>query len=256
MDPYLEGSDRWRDFHTVFCVELSRQLLDVLPEEYDARVEERAAIIESDEEEPEYFVADAAVIEIDGRSGGAKSSSNDAATATSTPTAVLGVPDLARPKKHVVIRLREGNRIVTVIELLSPANKTREGRQDMDQKREAVLQRFSNWIEIDLLTRGRRIGLSKRLPPGDYYATIIRCDQRWRAEVFAWGVLDCCPAIPVPLECDDDVPLDLAVVVDRVLENGRYARGLRYEGPPDVDVAADVKAQLERIAATPPKEHA
>ena len=259
MDPYLEGSDRWRDFHSRFLTAVGDALLDRLPNGYDARVEDDATIIGPEPGEPDRIVADAAVVEarFDGNgSAWAGESGNGTATATLAPTAVVAAPDLSRPAKHVAIRLREGNRVVTVIELLSPANKTDDGRQKMTRKREAILRRGANWVEIDLLTRGRRITLDGPLPPGDQYAAILRAAATWRAEIFAWGVLDRPPKVPVPLAGGDDLPLDLGELLDRVLDRGRYARGLRYEGPPDVDLSEDVKADLERIAALPAAEAA
>ena len=258
-DPYLEGAGRWRDFHTTFNVALRDALLDRLPNGYDARVEDDATIIGLEFGEPDRIVADAAVVEarFDGNgSAWAGGSGNGTATATLAPTAVVAAPDLSRPAKHVAIRLREGNRVVTVIELLSPANKTDDGRQKMTRKREAILRRGASWVEIDLLTRGRRITLDGPLPPGDHYAAILWAEATWRAEIFAWDMLDRPPKVPVPLAGGDDLPLDLGELVDLVLDRGRYARGLRYDEPPEVDVAGDVKAELERIAALPAAEAA
>ena len=52
------------------------------------------------------------------------------------------------------------------------------------------------------------------------------------AEVYRWTVRDLLPRIPIPLrEPDTDVLIDLAALVTRVYDLGRYARTLRH-GPP------------------------
>ena len=52
------------------------------------------------------------------------------------------------------------------------------------------------------------------------------------AEVYRWTVRDPLPAIPIPLrEPDADIVIDLAVLVNRVYDLGRYARTLRHDAP-------------------------
>lgn len=47
MDPYLEQSGAWRDFHSTFINYLRNAINERLPDAYDARIEERVTLIES-----------------------------------------------------------------------------------------------------------------------------------------------------------------------------------------------------------------
>ena len=53
-----------------------------------------------------------------------------------------------------------------------------------------------------------------------------------QAEVYRWTVRDGLPLIPIPLrEPDPDILIDLATLVTRVYDLGRYARTLRRDQP-------------------------
>lgn len=114
-----------------------------------------------------------------------------------------------------------------------------------------------NWVEIDLLTKGRRLETARPLPPGDCYAFVCRVDRRRAgdhmppADVYAWSLRDKLPTIPIPLRAPDpDVPLDLAAAFATTYERGRYARVLRYDRPPEVAVdEATAQWLAERAAA-------
>ncbi len=52
------------------------------------------------------------------------------------------------------------------------------------------------------------------------------------AEVYRWTVRDPLPRIPIPLrEPDADIVIDIAALVNRVYDLGRYARTLRHDAP-------------------------
>jgi Protein of unknown function (DUF4058) len=52
------------------------------------------------------------------------------------------------------------------------------------------------------------------------------------AELYRWTVRDHLPRLPIPLrEPDADILIDLAVLVGRVYDMGRYARTLRHDAP-------------------------
>ena len=62
MDPYLEHPGWWPDFHARFIPICSEALNEVLPDEYDARIETSARLAEIDDEElrlvaPDVYVA-------------------------------------------------------------------------------------------------------------------------------------------------------------------------------------------------------
>src|SRR5438445_4078999 len=61
MDPYLEESGLWPDFHLSFITYCRDQLVDRLPETYDVRMEERIALVETPWEPPKLMRPDLTV---------------------------------------------------------------------------------------------------------------------------------------------------------------------------------------------------
>ncbi len=45
FDPFIESQTDWSSFHTAFIVDLSRTLLDILPPDFDARMEAHVSVI-------------------------------------------------------------------------------------------------------------------------------------------------------------------------------------------------------------------
>jgi hypothetical protein len=124
---------------------------------------------------------------------------------------------------------RPDRSLVTVVEMLSPANEAGDGFADFCAKRLAILRRKVHLVELDLLLGGRRLPLSKPLPPGDYYDMLARSDKRPDCEVFAWTLRQPLPILPIPLrDPDPDVLIDLGAVFKTAYGRGRYARSLPY----------------------------
>jgi hypothetical protein len=121
--------------------------------------------------------------------------------------------------------------VVTVIEVLSPANKRpgSDGRRQYLEKREEVLLSPASLIELDLLRGGERLPMAAPLPAGDYYAIIARGWRPRRADVYAWSLRQPLPTIPVPLAGEDpDVPLDLQAAFATLYDRAVYAVSLDY----------------------------
>jgi hypothetical protein len=122
--------------------------------------------------------------------------------------------------------------LVTAIEVLSPISKSGPGRQAYLDKRDKLHDSRVNLVEIDLLLGGAPLPMKERIEPGAYYAIVARGARLPLAEVYRWTVRDPLPGVPIPLrEPDPDVLIDLAALVTRVYDLGRYARTLRH-GPP------------------------
>jgi hypothetical protein len=135
--------------------------------------------------------------------------------------------------RWIEIRSRPTNELVTVIEVLSPTNKTGEGYGEYRAKRRAVLRQKANLVELDLLLGGRRPEAAESLPAADYYAIVTRSTDPQTREVYSWGLRQPLPTIPVPLRAPDrDVPLDLAAACLIAYDRGGYVRRLRYDASP------------------------
>ena len=132
------------------------------------------------------------------------------------------------------------SRVVTVIEVLSPANKAAgsEGRQLYLAKQRDLLAGETSLIEIDLLRRGEHTVAPPRqdlIPygPWDYLVSLHRGGESLRYEAWLNGVRDRLPCISVPLSPgDDDVPLPLQPVFVRCYDTGRYGDEIDYRQEP------------------------
>ena len=61
MDPCLESSVCCADFHTELITCLRKALNEHLPDNYDARIEERVTVIDSSDKPSQRFVSDVAI---------------------------------------------------------------------------------------------------------------------------------------------------------------------------------------------------
>ncbi len=232
MDPYLEDPQLWQGFHSRFINACCELLLDRLPPEYDADIEERVQLVEialdaADRYRPDVSVSrDAGTVE---RRAGATAAAVMAAQPVTIPA--LPVEEVIEP--FVQIHRRDGRELVTAVELLSPANKSGRGRGAYRRKRDRLVRQGVHVVEIDLLTAGERTRLARPLPDGNYYVMVFRGDRAPDVDVYAWSLPDLLPTVPIPLrQPDPDVPLDLAAVLRIAYERGRYGRKLRYDRAP------------------------
>jgi hypothetical protein len=161
------------------------------------------------------------------------------------------LPTVETEVSEVWIEIRRGSSRtpVTVIELLSPTNKTGDGFVENKLKRRSLIRQKIHLVELDLLLGGRRLPMDRPLPAGDYFAFVSHSQRRPDSEVYAWSIRDCRPFIPIPLLAGNpDVVLDLAAVFGTTYERGRYARLLDYAAPPSVLRKAEDRAWGEKQA--------
>lgn len=236
MDPYLEAPAFWPDFHATFINYCRETIADLLPETYEARLGERVNLVAISGASAKLVYPDVAVTKRQGR----KRSGKRGATLTLEPVTVrLPVMEELRQSRIEVLH-RPERKLVTVVEVLSPSNKA-VSRDDYLSKREAVLSRRVNLVEVDLLIGGERMPTLDPLPAGDYYVLIARADrQRPVCEVYPWTVRAPLPTIPVPLKSPDaDIMVNLASVFATAYERGRYARSLDYRTALALPLAAE-----------------
>ena len=141
---------------------------------------------------------------------------------------------------------------MTVLELLSPANKEEPGLHRYQDKRVALLSDTTHLVEIDLLLKGRRLRLRDPLPAGDYYALISRGDRRPECQVYAWTMAQALPTIRIPLKAPDpDLTINLGEVFNTAYDKGRYARSLPYAAPPMVRLSPEQRDWVAQRPLTP-----
>ena len=137
-------------------------------------------------------------------------------------------------QRHLKIIHRPSERVVTVMELLSPANKA-AGEGGLDaylEKRAELLACRCNLVELDLLRGGERLPMAGVLPPGDYFAYVGRIGRKPRCQVIGWPLRAQLPSIPIPLLPEDgELPLDLQAVFLAAYEPAFFDRRLPYHEP-------------------------
>jgi hypothetical protein len=234
MDPYLES--RWGDVHTTLCGEIRTTLQPLLPVGLRARAQQDVILEDAIGEDWQKLESDTAVVET---GEAARRSSPGAAVATVEPVIVRYIPEVERNRWVEIIDTTAGNRVVTVIEILSPGNKLSGGlNRRYRQKLARYVEAGVNVVEIDLLrsSRERLAVRTEELPP-DRRATYLTCLRR-AAKPFQWEVYPMplrvpLPTIPVPCrETEPDVPLALQPLIDRIYVEGGHDDS-DYRRPPN-----------------------
>ncbi len=91
--------------------------------------------------------------------------------------------------------------VVTIIEVLSPANKLRgaAGREAYLAKQRDVQHSATHLVEIDLLRAGDRVQAGLSLPPHEYLVHVSRKQKRPRGMLWPIQLPQRLPRIPIPL---------------------------------------------------------
>jgi hypothetical protein len=228
MNPYLEQSDTWEDFHHNFITRTQEALSGQVGPNYLVKIEVRLLLHELSAEERR-FIGRADVGVTTPPSQGAAVPSLGAAAAP----VQLQLPAVEIERhSSIEIRDRRNRRVVTVLELLSPSNKAPgSDRDDYLAKRRQVLAGMTHFVEIDL-RRGGQPPTPPQLPPCDYYVLVSRHQQRPKLDFWPLCLRERLPAIPIPLIAPDpDVLLDLQAVLDRTYDKADYGKYIYGETP-------------------------
>jgi hypothetical protein len=233
MNPWLEES--WRDLHAHLLVYACDLLNAELPPGLQARVDERLAI-EQSEDQFRSYVPDIALTERWDRPAGPVLGRGGATVSAAEPTVI----DLGEEVLRRVEIVDSRAHIITAIEVLSPSNKLDASRVlAWRAKRLDYLRGGISLVEIDLLRGGEWVlpdrSLLKSQQPGRvcYYACVTRPPRPSRHEFYVLPLRDRLPAIRVPLRPGDpDVALDLQVLIDQCYERGRYSSVVDYTKSP------------------------
>lgn len=231
MDPYLEDPWIWPDFHLTLAVELRTELNRRLPSGYVALVDRYVWVQEPETEEvkrlgkPDVFLT-----------GEGKSKAPPAAAAIIAPVEITLPSQTDKGIPYVKLVDRAHRRLVTVIELLSPSNKTPgKDREAYLMKQREYLASDVSVVEMDLLRKGERLPwIAPSVAGADYYIMVSRAAKRPLALVWPFRVRESLPTIAIPLtEQDGDVALELGACMNRVYDSAGYARELEYAQPPN-----------------------
>ena len=152
MNPYLEQPEFWSDFHTQLVTALARVLIPQVLPKYRVVTEKWI-----------YQITDAATIgigrpDVTVQQHRGEQADRGIAIAPSPPSIQPIQVKLLVPQEvqqaYLEVRDVATQAVVTVIEVLSPANKRSDGRRKYETKRQAVLGSLTHLVEIDLLRDG------------------------------------------------------------------------------------------------------
>jgi len=231
MDPYLEDPRLWPGVHSRVVVYLADQLQSRLGPRYVAAVEERVFVEGPDRE----VVPDAWL-----RKGQDRKDSGATAVAEIDVATRVHIEGLEVHESYIeILDLQSGKRVVTVIEVVSPANKfPGKGRESYEDKQREVLQSTTHLVEIDLLRAGQHVVAVPEWrirggEPYDYLVCVNRAEglRDWY-EVYSRRLRERLPRIGVPLAAGDpDVPLDVQAGIAQVYDAGAYRHRINYGAP-------------------------
>jgi hypothetical protein len=242
MNPYLEQF--WGDIHQRLIIYASDALQKQLPGDLRARVGERV-FVEPDNGNPRNIVPDVRVVERGQRDGLGQRASNGLALAE--PLIIrLNQDEPIRQGFIEIIDIKSGRRVVTVIEVLSPSNKTPGPGRDLYLKKQEELRQGSvSLVELDLLRAGRRVLAAPfELIPAGHRTAYAACVRRgWKPvelEYYRISLRERLPAIGIPLrQSDQDVGLDLQALIARCYDEARYDDDINYREDPDPPLETD-----------------
>jgi len=253
MDPFLEAPDVWSSVHVRLINAISDYLSPRVLPHFFVDIQQHVYLLTPDEQANHSIIPDAYIVRTPN---------------FAQPVAMAGIvtpPTLIEPleaqpfeirEEFIEIRDKRNRAVVTIIELLSPFNKSAgtAGQRAFQKKRKTVMRSDVHWLEIDLLRADARppevIGKS------DYYALLKRGNRATPYEVWYFDLRDPMPTIAVPLRpAFADVPLDLQAVFADMVQRAYYAESIDYTA--DVPLprlkpadAAWVKAQISTWQAT------
>ena len=238
MDPFIEASGHWSDFHDKLIGDTERTLAASLPARYVVRIAERSYIdyvdpvseIRTGSFEPDVGVRSA--FPGGAAEGGAPLGEGGE---TASATVMHGLIEVERRELFLeILEVDPEERLVTGIEILSPANKRYGsiGWHQYERKRQVFLQGHAHFLELDLLRGGRRLPMQEPWPENPYRLLVMRKEEAPRCLVYPGSFHVPLPEIPVPLMAPDpDSSLALQPLIDGIYSRSRYARSLKYDLP-------------------------
>src|SRR5262249_26915120 len=124
------------------------------------------------------------------------------------------------------IRLRNDGRLITLIDVISPANKTTEGgRLAYLQRRREARAEHANIVEIDLVLQGEPMTEYPKegLPDLDYAVAVTRAARPDQLEVYPATLQNRLPKFHVPMGAGDrDTIVDLHTTFMRSFDQGSF----------------------------------
>lgn len=253
MDPYLERPSLWPDVHFNLILGSQGLLSAQLRPKYIVRTEERVYITnEADENfRPKQRIPD---IEVVTRAGWEQTPLSRTSEVSKVVTAdpVVAITWFEEEIREVFLKVidLEKREVVTVIEILSPANKVprSSGRKSFEKKRREVMRSPSHWVEIDLLRGKRMVRVPEKVGAYSYLVHVSKEDQRPDGLLYPILLPQSLPVIPIPLKPGDpDAQLDIQAVLDAAYDRVGYDMEIDYRTEPRPPLDPELAAWADQL---------
>lgn len=150
-----------------------------------------------------------------------------------------------------IVAIGKPDRIITVIEILSHANKVGRGQEAYQHKQQLLVQSGTSLLEIDLLRAGSytvAAPLTEEIPPLPYRVSLHRAGQLEQFEVWPISLRTPLPEVRIPLTPDrPDIYLDLQEALNEAYDEGNYAAEIDYTRPPTPALAPHDMSWMESL---------
>ncbi len=249
-DPYLQK--RWESCHHDMIIALRDLMRGRLPEGLRPRVEARVYLEETDavgHVRRGSIKPDAFVIE---HSNGCKTPGaavtptwqgdaiEDGGTLVAEPIKFTAIPMEMKERYIDIVDVNDGERIITSIEVLSPANKAPGPGFDRFREKQTTLRAGGvSLVEIDLIRGGAHAISAPRIfkdagPDILFRIAILRSWERDQGDLYALTLRHRLPVIDLPLRrTDAPLSLDLQQMHDIAYDRGEFALDLDYRNEPE-----------------------
>jgi hypothetical protein len=242
MNPYLENPVWWLGIHNALMTFLWTTINAALPARYIANMAERVYVVEPDRE----IYPDVWIEEQRTEPGSARARRPVSAAIAADPALLLDVESDEIHEAFIqIVPVEDESRVLTAIEILSPSNKTsgHPGRKLYRKKQREILSSDASLLEIDLLRTGEHTVVAPlaRLSQRTTWRYLVSLSRGWqRSPVEAWAIKlqERLPRVTVPIvETEPDLVVDLQIILNRIYEEGPFARRIDYQRDPPVPLS-------------------
>jgi hypothetical protein len=234
MDPYLEEPTLWSDVHGRLINAASELLLAQLRPKYFVQIDERLYLANDNDEARDLIIPDLRIREVG--FGAASGTSGGAALAISPGLQLAYGFEFDVRESYLQVLDRASQRVVTVVEILSPANKVNgsAAHRSYDAKKRDVLAGYTNLVEIDLLREGVPLASRWDFPAHEYMAQVWRFSEKEPGRtVWPMSLSEPLKRIPVPVRPEDpDAILNLQAMLDTAYDRAGYELRVDYRKEP------------------------
>jgi hypothetical protein len=232
MNPYLESPELWPQVHHLLISSIFESLVPQLLPKYIVDIEKRVYELSGENS----LLVGIPDVTVQRSPSPTNPTSSNVAVAAPPVTALkvrIPVPVEFR-EAYLEVRDTETREVVTVIEVLSPANKRPgKGREMYEEKREKVFGSHTHMVEIDLLRSYQPMLVFGNDIEASYRILVSRANQKPWADLYLFNLPDLIPAFPLPLRAGDAEPIvDLQALLNTVYDRAAYDFRINYTAAP------------------------